>query len=486
MFMTLLQPLPVKVYALKLLITLSFMLLLADSYAQVVPVLELPAVVDSTRRKRPPIEPPREKHFGRAAASTGLALVTPFLYNKFIAQKDYADINLSTMGRNLKPSAWEWDRDPFQTNQFGHPYHGSLYFNSFRANGYNFYESIPGTVAGTLVWELLAENERPSINDAINTSFGGIVLGEVTYRLSNMIVNNRGRGFKRNASEVLAFVVSPMNGFNRIITGKWGKSTRNTIERDSSKVIADFDLGYRRYNADNRGLYGIYGHMKFLYGTPYQGYRTPFSNIVVNIEAGKDDSSIVNLVSVYGSLAGWRIRSNKQINHVVVLSANYDYIRNQAFFFGGQSVKANLISEFDLPKKFKLTTNVGAGPILLGAVPAYRIFNKRDYYYGMGASITGSGTIAFSDKICFGIHYNGGYLRTINGDPSHYYLHAVSNELDVKLYKNFSVVGESGYFTLQGNYRDFPDVVKNYPYVRLSARYTVNFNNADRYKYQRR
>lgn len=483
----LLQPLTFKSF---IKTKLSFVIILtfycAGAAAQVMPVLEVPVVVDSVKRKRPPIEAPREKHFGRAALQTGISLMAPFIYDKWVVNKDYADINLSTMGRNLKLSAWEWDRDPFQTNQFGHPYHGSLYFNSFRVNGYNFWESIPGTVGGTLVWELLAETERPSVNDAVNTTFGGIVLGEMTYRLSNMIVNNRGRGFKRNGSEVLAFIVSPMNGLNRIMTGKWGKSTRNTIERDSSKVLAEFDLGYRRYNADNRGRFGWYGHMKFLYGTPYQGYRTPFSNIVVNVEVGKDDSSMVNLVSAYGSLAGWRIRSNKEINHLAVLSANYDYINNQSFFYGGQSVKINLISEFALPKKFKLTTNIGAGPILLGAVPDDHIFNKRNYDYGIGFAVNGGGTIALSDKICYGLHYNGGYLNTVNGNPSHYYLHAVSNELDVKVIKNFSLVAESGYFTLQGNYKDFPDVVKNYPYVRVSARYTVNFNNGDRYKFQPR
>ncbi|WP_457127797.1 DUF3943 domain-containing protein [Mucilaginibacter sp. HD30] len=484
--MKLLRPFYLKSNFSKLFIAFAFILISDHVYAQVMPVLEVPAVVDSVKRKKPPVEVPREKHFGRAAFQTGVSLVTPWLYDKFVVNKDYADINLATMGRNLKPTSWEWDRDPFQTNQFGHPYHGSLYFNSFRANGYNFWESIPGTVAGTLVWETLAETERPSINDAVNTTFGGIVLGEMTYRLSNMIVNNRGRGFKRYGSEVLAFVVSPMNGFNRIITGKFGKSTRNTIERDSSKVLAEFDLGYRRYNADNRGRFGWYGHMKFIYGTAYQGYRTPFSNIVVNIEGGKDDSSLVNVVSVYGSLAGWRIRSNKEINHVAVLSANYDYINNQAFFYGGQSVKINLISEFTLPKKFKLTTNIGAGPILLGAVPDDHIFNKRNYDYGIGFAVNGGGTIALSDKICYGIHYNGGYLNTVNGNPSHYYLNAVSNELDVKVIKNFSVVAESGYFTLQGNYKDFPDVVKNYPYVRVSARLTVNFNNADRYKFRPR
>jgi hypothetical protein len=42
--------------------------------------------------------------------------------------------------------------------------------------------------------------------------------------------------------------------------------------------------------------------------------------------------------------------------------------------------------------------------------------------------------------------------------PSHYYLHAVSNELGSKGSQKLSLVAESGYFTLQGNYKNFKDV----------------------------
>ena len=33
---------------------------------------------------------------------------------------------------------WVWDLDDFTVNQFGHPYQGSNYFNTGRANGLNF------------------------------------------------------------------------------------------------------------------------------------------------------------------------------------------------------------------------------------------------------------------------------------------------------------------------------------------------------------
>ncbi|RAV55074.1 DUF3943 domain-containing protein [Mucilaginibacter gossypii] len=87
-------------------------------------------------------------------------------------------------------------------------FHGSLYFSAFRANGYTFWQSVPPTLFGSYIWEAAAEKQYPSPNDFINTCFGGIALGEMTYRLSNQIVNNHTRGFKRQFSEILALMVA--------------------------------------------------------------------------------------------------------------------------------------------------------------------------------------------------------------------------------------------------------------------------------------
>src|SRR6185312_2086399 len=98
------------------------------------------------------------------------------------------------------------------------------------------------------LWETFAESQPPAPNDFINTSFGGIVLGEMTYRLSNKIINNHIRGTHRQMSEIFAFLVCPTNGINRILDGKWGKVDRNSLEVDSSKISAEFDVGYRKFN----------------------------------------------------------------------------------------------------------------------------------------------------------------------------------------------------------------------------------------------
>jgi hypothetical protein len=186
-----------------------------------------------------------------------------------------------------------------------------------------FWQSAPAAMAGSYFWETFGENERPSPNDFINTSFGGIVLGEMSYRLSSKIVNNRHRGFGRQMEEVAAFLANPMNGLNRLLDGKWGKVYGNPRERDSSQVSMEADLGARRFSSikgsvKTNGKTGWFGRAKLMYGNKYKDFSTPFSNIYINVEVGRDDSSLVNNLSVYGSLAGWELQTGKDLQHVVI------------------------------------------------------------------------------------------------------------------------------------------------------------------------
>ena len=85
-------------------------------------------------------------------------------------------------GRNLN-EGFEWDNNDFKTNMFMHPFHGSVYFNAARSNGYDFWEATAFTWAGSFIWEMFGENNRGAINDWVATSMGGMVLGEAFHRL---------------------------------------------------------------------------------------------------------------------------------------------------------------------------------------------------------------------------------------------------------------------------------------------------------------
>jgi hypothetical protein len=417
-----------------------------------------------------------KKRFGRAVMELGLDEVLVWSLDRYVRNEDYAKISFKTVAQNLNPGSWAWDNDEFQTNQFGHPYHGSYYFSAFRTNGYTFWQSVPAAFVGSYVWETAAEVQPPAPNDFINTSFGGVILGEMTYRISNKIVNNRTRGFKRQMSEVFALLVNPTNGINRILDGRWGRVTRNSNERDSSKILLSLDGGARRFSINNnKGKFGWFAHASMLYGTPYEGYNKPFSNISVNVEIGQDDSSKVNVVSVYGSLTGWSLRDGPEVKHLAILSANYDYIHNEAFSYGAQSVKMNLFSQFALSKKLKLNTQLGTGPIILAAIPdIYPLSNGRTYDYGSGVALNADGKISLADKLSYSLNYRGGWVKTINGNTEHIFLHTVSNDVTYNFNKNFGLAVESGYFILKGHYKDHPEADNKYPYARASFRYMVS------------
>lgn len=127
-------------------------------------------------------------------------------FDRYIVKEDWAYINGHTIKSNFKKGP-VWDTDQFTTNLFSHPYHGSLYFNAARSNGMNFWQSAPFAAGGSLMWEFFMENEPPSINDMLATTFGGIELGEITYRLSDLFIDNRSSGAERVGREVLAGIL---------------------------------------------------------------------------------------------------------------------------------------------------------------------------------------------------------------------------------------------------------------------------------------
>ena len=96
----------------------------------------------------------------------------------------FSEISAESIRDNLPLSAWKWEtRDRFHVNQMGHPYQGSTYFAAARANGFNFYQSIPFALLGSYTWEVFFEKATPSINDSISTPAGGLAFGEMFHRI---------------------------------------------------------------------------------------------------------------------------------------------------------------------------------------------------------------------------------------------------------------------------------------------------------------
>jgi hypothetical protein len=416
-----------------------------------------------------------KKRFWRASGEWMLVQLIPWSYNYFIRDAEFAHVTWSSIGHNLQFKNWEWDDNNFKTNQFAHPYHGSMYFNSFRTNGYSFWQSAPAALAGSYVWEIAGETHPPAPNDLINTTLGGIVLGEMEYRVANRILNKKQRGFKRQANEFFAFLINPMNGFNRILDGQWGRvSTAPETELDTMAMIGELDLGARRINEENdntlkTGKTTWYARVRLLYGDPYKASKTPFNNFNLRAEVSGDDSAALNNISVNGLITSWELRDVESTKHLLSITANYDYYHNASFEYGGQSANLSLYSLFKTGKKTTIYTRVGAGWVILGAVPnAYLYYGEgRDYDFGTGFSLLGQLLIT-TGRFSGLFDYSGKWFTTLNGSDSHYFLHFATGELRYRMFKNISVAAEGGNFLLNGYYADFDDIHSRYPFVRFS------------------
>lgn len=419
---------------------------------------------------------PPKKRFWRAAGELMLVQVIPWSVNYFIRDADFAHISWQSISYNLDLSHWEWDDNKFTTNQFAHPYQGNLYFNSFRTNGFNFWQSAPAAFAGSFMWEVAGETHPGAPNDFINTSFGGISLGEMTYRMANLIVNEKQRGFKRQMQEIAALVINPVNGFNRILDGKWGRVNRTPNPlRDSVKLHGQVDAGWRRFSSEINNLFTKgknewYARFSLLYGDPYRDFKKPFDNFALVAEIGNDDSSKINIVHVAGGLAGWHLHTSEKQKWIANITLNYDFYKNASFFWSGQSANFTVLSDLTLGPKVHLYTQTGVGAIILAATPDDYLYygEGRNYDYGPGISLLGAARLSLFNHFATALNYRGGWSFTVNGNKSNFFLNAVTWDARYNFLKNFTASLELGQFTLNSNYRDKTDVDHRYPHFRLA------------------
>ncbi|MFN2302820.1 MAG: DUF3943 domain-containing protein, partial [Anaerolineales bacterium] len=187
-----------------------------------------------------PVEPvPR--NVGVAIAETVGLNILVWAFAQYLMDQEsgaHSYINLDTMRDNL--TYWfEWDPNHFTTNFFAHPYHGGLYFNASRNNGLDFWASSFCALGGSFMWEVFMERHRPSINDLAMTTTGGMFLGEMLFRFSNLVWDDSATGFERVWREIVGTIINPIGGLNRIIRGDI-TTTRSTHNQIRSPI--DFTL----------------------------------------------------------------------------------------------------------------------------------------------------------------------------------------------------------------------------------------------------
>lgn len=360
-------------------------------------------------------------------------------FNRFIANEDFARINGHTIKDNFKTGPI-WDTDKFSTNLLAHPYHGSLYYNAARSNGMNFWQSAPFVLGGSLMWEFFMETEPPSINDLLATTFGGIELGEITYRLSDLFIDNRTVGAERVGREILTGLISPIRSLNRLITGEaWKQSSSKGRTYPSVPVNFIINAGPRflkeqsgiRHNTTSMNV-----TLRLDYGDPYDDdFYSPYEWFQLRIGFDFFSSQpLISRVNAIGALWGKRIWSTNQQNLLTGIFQHFDYydsdlrsnnpdyvapyrISEAAAVGGGliynQKGLENETHKVDIFAEFYLNA------VALGAsVSDHLKLEERDYNLGSGYSVKGFTGITYNKQWNFSLKTENYHIFTWKGyDP---------------------------------------------------------------------
>jgi hypothetical protein len=351
-----------------------------------------------------------------------------WFHNEYIRGADFTQVNPSTWRANLE-HGFEWDDNQFHNNQFAHPFHGSLYYNAGRSNGFNYWGSLLFAVGGSFLWECCGETHPMAINDWINTSVGGAAIGEIGYRLSSTVLDNTATGAERTWRELGALVLNPIRGLNRLGSGRWSDVwPKNPPDRFPPRLSNTLLAGARVIGegqtlAENRETHGLF-EVEFEYGTPFgPRNRSPFDYFIVNLEINVGDKTPIGRLQIGGNLYSKPLNEPGKTQHVFAVSHHFDYANNNAFEFGGQSVGAALLSRFMLSDKVILFTQGDVRTVLLGAVNSEYAFladvpdreRLREYDYGPGLDTNLRATLYVSGLQVASILYGLTWIHTLNG-----------------------------------------------------------------------
>ncbi|MEO7336035.1 MAG: DUF3943 domain-containing protein, partial [Caldimonas sp.] len=310
-------------------------------------------------------------------------------YNRrFSGSTDY-DVTWRSIRHNLR-GAWVVDNDPFQVNQFAHPYQGSIYHDAARSSGLSYWEAAAYTFGGSVWWEMTGEQTPPSRNDQVASGIAGSFLGEPLFRMAYLLRNSKS-DVPYLWRQLGAAAISPATGFNRLVYGSRFDSAfvdhdplyYSRLRIGASHVTHD-DLGSAtdvHRDAAEIGFsidYGLPGKSGYTYERPfdYFSFQTVFSSA----------NSVESLTS-RGLLFGTDYGVGDNFRGIFGLYGNYDYLSPQIFHLSTTALSLGTTGQWWMTKDVSLEGTVLAGMGYAAASTQRGVANDRDYHYGMAPRV---------------------------------------------------------------------------------------------------
>lgn len=452
-------------------------------------------------------------HFWRAAGEVVGFNFGLWAFDRYIQRGDFAYISMNSVKENFR-KGFKWDNDKLGTNMFLHPYNGSLYYNSARSNGFNYWQSALFAIGGSAMWELFMECEYPSTNDIIATPIGGTVIGEVLFRASDAVIDDRDTGASRFGREAAVFVISPMRGLTRIITGDaWRvRPTRGRLY-GTPPLSVEFSLGARGVYLNNEAsesAVGATAEINIEYGDRFEVSSTkPFDYFTVRADlSGMSKQPLLSQLNIKGRLIAREIYDIESRKMSIGLYQHFDYYDSDTIR------KAHQTRVSRVPYKLGIPASLGAGwmfrdariprwafdayahgnVVILGSILSdYYHVDERNYNLASGFSFKGGVNLVFDhDKFSASLSHEyyrlftwKGYHRDTNlaqtdprtldvqGDHSAASFNVSELRADLRVWNRLYLSASVSHYYRSTRYRDYPRVKSSTTGVRLMVTYKL-------------
>jgi hypothetical protein len=401
--------------------------------------------------------------FWQAAAGVVAVNGLTWFYNRHIQSSDWSDVGTMSWWTNLR-GGFSWDDDVFGVNQVAHPYHGSLYFNAARSSGYDFWASTPFVAAGSLGWELFGENVRPSLNDLINTTLGGIALGEAAYRMSSLLASKGALG-----RELGAFVVSPVARTHAFLHGHGSQadSARGPAPESSSLVAVGQRRGTGGSPPEMAGSRPFIG-LTVQYGSAFgDQVKRPYDAFEFSLHLSPEEDVVLSHVAVSGVLSRRTLTRTPRNQLFLALFQHYDYDDLRVFKASSQSLSGALLFR----RKAGARTDVDLGLYLealpLGAISSeHQGVRRRDYDFGPGLGGRFLGSLRRDGRDLLRLDARTIWIHSVYGAEADHLSATARISAAVPVMRMVSVGGDVGLTVQRSSYRAEPRVTKRLPQVR--------------------
>jgi hypothetical protein len=339
-------------------------------------------------------------------------------YDRLVHAADVQDgkkvysATLSSTWDHLREQAWVHDQDPFNVNQFEHPYQGATMYGLARSSGHRFWTSLVQADVGSFIWKMAGETDPPSINDMITTGQAGSLLGEALYRMSDLVLRDVRGAKPHRLHEMLAGVLSPPSAMNRRAFGErfrsqlsdtapvtsWQLRLGATADALSHDYTAPVSLLRRDAAAEFWMSYG-------LPGLPGYDYARPLDYFDVQMSFLSSPSNPVENVMIRGLLIGHQTAPSAHSRGIWGLYGSYDYISPYLFRVSTTALSLGTTRQYWLASGLALQGSM-LGGVGYGAAGSTTTIPStptnaaiRDYHFGITPQALVTGRLIASDRI---------------------------------------------------------------------------------------